>query len=62
VVRSSKVGRELAVDITFLAPADSGNVDIDQLDRIRAEVEKSLSELGYKLWMNILFTKDRRWA
>jgi predicted Co/Zn/Cd cation transporter (cation efflux family) len=50
------------VDITFLAPADSGNVDIDQLDRIRAEVEKSLSELGYKLWMNILFTKDRRWA
>jgi predicted Co/Zn/Cd cation transporter (cation efflux family) len=62
VVRSSKVGRELAVDITFLAPADSGNVDIDELDRIRAEVQESLSELGYKLWMNILFTKDRRWA
>ena len=62
VVRSSKVGRELAVDITFLAPADSGNVDIDELDRIRAEVQQSLSELGYKLWMNILFTKDRSWA
>ncbi len=62
VVRSSKVGRELAVDITFLAPADSGSVDIEELDNIRAEVQQSLSELGYKLWMNILFTKDRRWA
>jgi predicted Co/Zn/Cd cation transporter (cation efflux family) len=62
VVRSSKVGRELAVDITFLAPADSGSVEFDELDRIRAEVQQSLSELGYGLWMNILFTKDRRWA
>jgi len=62
VVRSSKVGRELAVDITFLAAADSSNVDIDELDSIRAEVQQSLSELGYGLWMNILFTKDRRWA
>jgi len=62
VVRSSKVGRELAVDITFLAAADSGHVDIGELDSIRAEVQQSLSELGYGLWMNILFTKDRRWA
>jgi predicted Co/Zn/Cd cation transporter (cation efflux family) len=62
VIRSSKIGRELAVDITFLAPPDSGKVAIDTLDNIRAEVEQSLSELGYKLWMNIVFTKDRRWA
>jgi len=62
VVRSSKVGRELAVDITFLAPVDCGNVDIDELDSIRGQVQQSLSELGYRLWMNILFTKDRRWA
>jgi predicted Co/Zn/Cd cation transporter (cation efflux family) len=62
VVRSTKVGRELAVDIAFLAPADSGKVDIEELDRIRAEVEESLSGLGFTLWMNILFTRDRRWA
>jgi len=60
-VRSSKVGRELAVDVSFLVAADSGNVDIGELDRIREEVKQSLSELGYRLWMNILFTKDRRW-
>jgi predicted Co/Zn/Cd cation transporter (cation efflux family) len=62
VIRSSKIGRELAVDITFLAPPDRGKVDIETLDAIRAEVEQSLSGLGYKLWMNIVFTKDRRWA
>ena len=62
VIRSSKIGRELAVDITFLAPPDSGKITIDTLDGIRTEVEHSLSELGYKLWMNIVFTKDRRWA
>lgn len=62
VVRSTKVGRELAVDIAFLAPADAGKVDIAELDRIRDEVEASLSGLGFSLWMNILFTRDRRWA
>jgi len=62
VIRSSKIGRELAVDITFLAPPARGKVDIETLDAIRAEVEQSLSGLGYKLWMNIVFTKDRRWA
>lgn len=61
-VRSSKVGRELAVDVTFLAAADSGNVDIGKLDSIREEVQQSLSELGFRLSMNILFTKDRRWV
>jgi predicted Co/Zn/Cd cation transporter (cation efflux family) len=52
----------LAVDIAFLVPRDLGDVDIEKLDGIRAEVEGSLSELGYKLWINILFTKERRWA
>jgi len=62
IVRSTKVGRELAVDIAFLAPAGSDKVDIDELDRIRTEVEESLAGLGFVLWLNILFTRDRRWA
>lgn len=61
-VRVAKIGRELAVDIAFLAPSGFGKVDIEYLDRIRAEVEDSLSHLDLKLWTNILFTKDRRWA
>jgi predicted Co/Zn/Cd cation transporter (cation efflux family) len=62
VVRSSKVGRELAVDIAFIGHAGSGLVELEELDRIRSEMEQRLSPLGFKLWMNILFTLDRRWA
>ena len=62
VVRSSKVGRELAVDIAFIGRAGSGPVELEELDRIREEVERRLATLGFKLWLNILFTLDRRWA
>jgi len=62
IVRSSKIGRELAVDITFLASPEHRQVDIEELDRIRTQVQQSLSGLGYTLWMNVLFTKDRHWA
>jgi len=62
VVRASKVGRDLAIDIAFLVEPEQGKVDIADLDRIRAEVEASLSELGYGLWMNIVFTGDEHWA
>jgi predicted Co/Zn/Cd cation transporter (cation efflux family) len=62
VVRVAKIGRELVVDIAFLVPDGFGKVDIDQLDRIRTEVRDNLSELGYKMWMNVLFTKDSYWA
>jgi predicted Co/Zn/Cd cation transporter (cation efflux family) len=62
VVRSAKIGRELTVDIAFVVPDDWGQVDIVQLDKIRSQVRDSLSDLGYRIWMNVLFTKDRYWA
>jgi predicted Co/Zn/Cd cation transporter (cation efflux family) len=37
-------------------------VELEELDRIREEVERRLATLGFKLWLNILFTRDRRWA
>jgi predicted Co/Zn/Cd cation transporter (cation efflux family) len=62
VVRSSKIGRELAVDIAFIGDSSCPPVDLAQLDRIRLEVEQKLASLDFKLWMNVLFTLDRRWA
>ena len=62
VVRSAKIGRELTVDISFLVHDNFGAVEVDQLDAIRAEVKDNLADLGYKIWMNILFTRDRYWA
>jgi len=62
VVRSAKIGRELTVDISFLVHEGFGAVEVDQLDAIRAEVKDNLADLGYKIWMNILFTRDEEWA
>jgi len=62
VVRSAKVGRELTVDVSFLVHEGFGAVEVDQLDAIRAEVKDNLADLGYNIWMNILFTRDRYWA
>lgn len=62
VVRSAKIGREITIDIAFLVHDDYGKVDIDQLDTIRCEVKDRLANLGYKMWINVLFTKDRYWA
>ena len=55
-------GGESTVDVAFIAPADFGNVDIEQLDRIRTEMKGSLSELDHQLWMNIVFANDRQWS
>ena len=62
VLRSAKVGRELAVDVTFLAAVDMAPRDLAELDEIRTQVEQQLAAMGYGLYMNVQFTKDQRWA
>jgi len=62
VVRSSKIGRELAVDIAFIGHEEMPAMKLAELDAIREEVESGLADLELKLWMNVLFTLDRRWA
>ena len=61
-LRSAKIGRELVVDVTFIAPNDMGPLDLAQLDEMRAQVEQQLAAMGYGLYMNVQFTKDRYWA
>lgn len=62
IVRSAKMGRELAIDMAFIANSDSDATNIAQMDDIRAELRTRLASLDMKLWMNVLFTADRRWA
>jgi predicted Co/Zn/Cd cation transporter (cation efflux family) len=61
-IRCAKIGRELALDIAFLAGSEMEKRDLDELDAIRMEVKESLSHLGLDLWLNVLFTKDEQWA
>ena len=61
-VRAAKIGREINVEIAFQVPADFGKVRIDELDAIRNEVRENLNGLGYNIWMNVLFTRDKSWV
>lgn len=62
IVRSTKIGRELAVDVVFIVRPDSPPTPISALDEIRQETRERLASLDLELWLNILFTADRRWA
>ena len=62
IVRSAKIGRELAVDVAFIAHGSSTATSIAQQDSIREDLFRRLAILELKLWMNVLFTADRRWA
>jgi predicted Co/Zn/Cd cation transporter (cation efflux family) len=61
VLRSSTVGRQLAVDIAFIDESDR-SFQLSEMDTIRAELSDRLSAMQYDVWMTLSFTRDRRWA
>ena len=59
VVRTSKVGGRLDLDVVFLVGADT---TVRQCDAVRAELERRLTASGHHVSMSVGFTADRRWA
>ena len=59
VVRTSKVGGRLDLDVVFLVGADT---TVRQCDAVRAELERRLTASGHHVSMSVGFTGDRRWA
>lgn len=62
VIRTVKIGRELFIDITFIVKKDIKKFDVLEQDIIREKVENSLLELDFKLYLMILFTKNKHWV
>jgi predicted Co/Zn/Cd cation transporter (cation efflux family) len=63
VVRLSKVGSRLDVDVVFLVEAGSTARTVEQFDQVRAELEERLLRTtGLEPWMSVEFTADPRWA
>ncbi|AEX24955.1 MULTISPECIES: cation diffusion facilitator family transporter [unclassified Vibrio] len=62
VARITKTGRQLFVDITFIDTTPSRMFEIQELDKIRVDVESCLKPLSNHLWLTISFTHDRYWA
>ncbi len=59
VVRTSKVGGRLDLDVVFLVGADT---TVRQCDAVRAELERRLTASGHHVSMSVGFTADRRWV
>lgn len=59
VVRTSKVGGRLDLDVVFLV---GDGTTVQRCDAVRAELERRLAAAGHHVSMSVGFTADRRWA
>ncbi|UTT87302.1 cation transporter (plasmid) [Vibrio pelagius] len=62
IARATKTGRQLSVDVTFIVGDSKCDLDIQQQDQIRQEIERCLNPLSDNLWLGVCFTHDRYWA
>lgn len=62
VTRVSKVGNMLRIEIDFILSKHSKINTIEEMDQIRDKVDYSTNSINLKKWLNISFTKNRKWA
>ena len=62
VTRVSKVGNMLRIEIDFILSKHSKINTIEEMDKIRDKVDYSTNSINLKKWLNISFTKNRKWA
>ena len=56
IVRATKLGPRLYVEVDYVVPPDTWNVDAE--DRVRRLVIGELEPLGYEIWANVELTTD----
>lgn len=62
VTRVAKVGSELRIEIDFIVLKDSTIKSIDDMDKLREIIDRNTNHFDMKKWMNISFTKNKKWA
>ena len=62
VVRLSKVGSRLDVEVVFLVEPGSTARTVEEFDEVRAELDERLRATGLEPWMSVEFTADPRWV
>lgn len=62
ITRVAKVGRELRIEIDFVVSKDSKIKSLDDMDRVRELIDSETDGFKMKKWMNVSFTKNRKWA
>lgn len=62
IARVSKTGNDLRIEIDFIYNEESNIKALDEMDRLREKIFNSLSHINYEKWLNVSFTKDKKWA
>ena len=62
IARVAKVGRELRIEIDFIVSKDSKIKTKKDMDKVREIIDKNTNHFDLKKWMNVSFTKNKKWA
>lgn len=62
ITRVSKTGNDLRIEIDFIYNEESNIKVLDEMDGVREKIFNSLSHINYEKWLNVSFTKDKKWA
>ena len=62
ITRVSKTGNDLRIEIDFIYNEESNIKVLDEMDSLREKIFNSLSHINYEKWLNVSFTKDKKWA
>jgi len=62
ILRISKVGRTLSIEVDFIVKKTSKVQTISDQDHIREEISTKIHHIDYTKWLTISFTNDRKWA
>ena len=62
ITRVSKIGRELRIEIDFVFNEQSSLNELGQMDEVREQVYRNMTDIKLKKWLNVNFTGDRKWA
>ncbi|MFV8828569.1 cation diffusion facilitator family transporter [Alkalihalobacterium sp. APHAB7] len=61
MLRMSKVGSKLFIEVDFILNEQSKVITVAEQDLIREEINKRTKDLRYKKWLTVSFTNDRKW-
>ncbi|WP_100399198.1 cation diffusion facilitator family transporter [Bacillus sp. FJAT-44742] len=61
VLRMSKVGSKLFIEVDFILNEQSKVKTVAEQDLIREEINNRTNDLQYKKWLTVSFTNDRKW-
>lgn len=62
ISRVAKVGRELKIEIDFIMTNESKIKSVEDMDKVREIIDKNTNHFDLKKWLNVSFTKNRKWA